>query len=381
MHADGDDAMRACLLSRLAQALYWSDDKDRMWSLSEEALAMARRLDDPAALAQALDCRHVAVWDADHLDEREQLAAEILRLGEQLNDRDIRLEAYAWLITDALERGRIDTVNAHIDAHTALAEELHQPYHLWYSRVEAAMRAHLEGRYEDMERLIAEAWAFGEKSHGSNALQCLHVQTLLLKSERGEVPPLVDPLAEFVEHSPLWAWRVALAWTYAQADRLDEARAELDRLAVNGLAALPHDCVSLSMMGMLADTVGRLDAVDYATELLPLLTPYEDRVCGVGGRVLCLGPVTRYLGVLARVTGDLDRSVAYHERALATAHDLRSPPQVVAVQIELAKALRLRDGDGDLSRAHELLAEAAREATARGMGRASRDLPADTLVS
>lgn len=372
---EGDDEMRVRLLARLAQALYWSrDDKDRMLSLSAEALAMARRVGDPGALAQALDSRHVAVWDADHLDEREQLAGEILRLGEQLGDRDIRLEAYAWLITDALERGRMDAVDDYIAAHTALAEELHQPYHLWYARVEAAMQAHLAGRYDDMERFIAEAWGFGEKSHGSNALQCLHVQTLLLLGDRGQVGPLVDGLVAFVEQSPLWAWRVALAWGFAQADRLDEARAEIERLAGDGLAALPRDCVSMSMMGFLADAIGRTDAVDHADELFDLLAPYADRACGVGGGVLCLGPVARYLGTLARVTGDLDRSCAYLEKALAAADELRSPPQRVAIQIELARTLRLRGGVDDRARASELIADAQRVAGELGMGRALQDI-------
>ena len=371
---DRDDPMRARLLARLAQALYWSDDKERVRSLSEEALAMARRLGDPAALAQALDSRHVAVWDADHLDEREALAEEILRLGQHLNDRDIRLEAYAWLITDTLERGAMDRVNEYIAAQAALAEELRQPYHLWYARVEAAMQAHVEGRYADMERLIGEAWRFGEKSHGKNAEQCLNVETLFLKADQGEIGPLLDGLVDFVRRSPLWAWQVALAWGFAQDDRLDEASAEINRLAADGLDALPHDCVTLSMMGLLADAIGRTGSVGQARRLLELLSPYEGRECGVGGGILDAGPVTRYLGVLCRVLGDHDRSVDYLERALATARTLHSPPQTVAAQIELARSLRQRAGPADVERADRLLADAEQVAGEIGMGRALRDV-------
>lgn len=371
---ESDDPMRARLLARLAQALYWSDEKDRVRSLSDEALGMARRLGDPAALAQALDSRHVAVWDADHLDEREALAEEILRLGEQLNDRDVRLEAYAWLITDALERGAMDRVNGYVAAHGALAEELQQPYHLWYARVAAAMQAHVEGRYADMERLIAEAWRFGEMSHGRNAQQCLYVETLFLRADQGDVGTLLDGLVDFVRNSPLWAWQVALAWGFAQDDRLDEANAEIERLAADGLDSLPRDCVSLSMMGLLADAIGRSGSVERAGELLGLLAPYEDRECGVGGGILDAGPAARYLGVLTRVVGCHDRSVGYLESALATAGTLHSPPQAVATQIELARTLRLRGGPGDAERADRLLAEAERVAGELGMGRALRDV-------
>ncbi|HEY2637690.1 MAG TPA: AAA family ATPase, partial [Solirubrobacteraceae bacterium] len=47
----GDSALRARVQSRLAAALYWSDDPAFRATLADEAIAMARRVGDPATLA------------------------------------------------------------------------------------------------------------------------------------------------------------------------------------------------------------------------------------------------------------------------------------------------------------------------------------------
>ena len=51
---DDDSALRARLLTRLASALYYSGATGRCTALSSEAVAMARRIGDPAALASVL---------------------------------------------------------------------------------------------------------------------------------------------------------------------------------------------------------------------------------------------------------------------------------------------------------------------------------------
>jgi predicted ATPase len=371
-----DHPLRARLLARLAQALYWAPDRHRMLPLSAEALAMARRMDDRRALAQAVDSRHVALWDADHLDEREDLATEMLALGEELDDRDIQLEAYAWLITDALERGRMDLVDRYVAAHVRLAEELHQPYHLWYSRVAEAMQAQVSGRYDDMERLLTEAWGYGEKSHGENALQTFLVQTLVLKTVRDEAAQIVDDVAAHAASSPLWGWWAAAAYSYAQAGRLADAADAVSRLTATRLDEVPKDCIWLSMMAWVGDVVARLGDRERAAEVTRILLPYADRVCGVGGGVLSLGPVARYLGVLCRTTGHLDDSITWLDQASVTAEALRSPPEIVAAHLDKARTLLLRDGPGDAAEADRLVAQARAGAHDGGMTRLLRELAA-----
>ena len=56
---EDDTALRVRLLARLGVALYWSGDAERRIAVAEEAVAMARRLDEPTTLAYAL-----ANWQA-----------------------------------------------------------------------------------------------------------------------------------------------------------------------------------------------------------------------------------------------------------------------------------------------------------------------------
>ena len=81
---NSDSAQKAMLLARLAAALYWSDQHDRSVELSQSAVDMARRLDDPRALIYALCMWHYALWGPDNLDARLKTAHEMVSLGERL---------------------------------------------------------------------------------------------------------------------------------------------------------------------------------------------------------------------------------------------------------------------------------------------------------
>ena len=363
----GEDSVRVRLLGRLSQALYWGEDRERVLELSREALASARGLGDPAAVAYALDSRHVALWGPDDLQERLEVSREMLRLGEQLGDADIQLEALAWLITDSLEADSIEVVDGYIDTHARLAGELRQPYHLWYTDVTRAMRAFMEGRYEEYQRLSETAWSHGQHSHGENARQVYLVQTLFLRRELGQLGALVEGMEAYVAEAPLTTWRIALAMVYADLGRQAEALALLEPYAADRFGAVPRDCVWFAAMGFLSTAVGTLDAARHAEPLYELLLPFEDRVCPVGGAVLCFGPITRFLGILARVAGDHDRGVAHLENALESSRALGSEPLAARAQLELARTLLARRAGGDDVRAAALLREAERTARALGM--------------
>ncbi len=365
----GDSHERVRLLGRLAQALYWSPEAERALMLSEEALTIARRLGDPAALAYALDSRHVVLWGPDHLDECRALADEMLQLGRELGDPDIQLEALAWLITDALERDPIEVVDEFIAEHARIAAELRQPYHLWYTEVTRAMRAHLDGRFDEAAELCEKAYAYGRQSHTANALQVYFVQTLFLRLDLGTVDELIEQLQDYVVASPLAAWRAGLALGLAGLERREEALEQVARFAEGGVGAVRRDCVWMASMTFVGLTVAHLDDATYADELYALLLPFADRNCVVGGAVLCLGPVSAVLGMLARTGGRPDAALAHFADALERSDALHSPPLVARTQVEAAKAHLLRGGEDDVSAAERLLGEARATASTSGTGK------------
>ena len=173
----GHEPTRVRLLGWLAQALYWSDDKERMLELSQEALDSARRIGDPTVIAHALHSRHVALWGPDHVPELRAAAEEMLVLGQSMGDRDIQLKAFTWLITDALQTDPIEVVDEYIAGYARLAEELHRPYLLGYAEAMRAARAHLEGRFDDMMRSMGAQLAHSEGADALRAQEAHRWQT------------------------------------------------------------------------------------------------------------------------------------------------------------------------------------------------------------
>ena len=104
---EADGALRARLLARLAAALYWSATAERRESLAEEAIAMARRVGDPATLAFVLSDAHLATWDPDSPERALPWASEIYALAERVGNVELAMAAHSWRISLLLERGEL----------------------------------------------------------------------------------------------------------------------------------------------------------------------------------------------------------------------------------------------------------------------------------
>jgi tetratricopeptide (TPR) repeat protein len=200
----------------------------------------------------------------------------------------------------------------------------------------------------------------------------------MLNSELGRVGDVIEGLAAYAAESPLPAWRAALANAYAAVGRRDEASRELAAIIGDGLAEIPKDSVWLATLGELAKVVAALGAVEDALSLYPLLTPYADRMCVVGGGFMCLGPISWFLGLLAATIGDIDAALEHFEHALASSRDHGSPPFAARAATDLARCLLVRGWDGDHRRAVSLLEEA--RATAGGLGMEGLVIDIDDLL-
>lgn len=127
---------------------------------------------------------------------------------------------------------------------------------------------------------------------------------------------------------------------------------------------------------ILGRTVAHFDDPTYADELYELLLPFADRVATTGGPALCLGPVSRILGMVARAGGRPDVALVHFADALERSRTLGSPPLVARTQLEAAKAhLRLGTAQ-DIAAAERLLDEAAGIASTLDMAKVRYDIDA-----
>ena len=159
-----DTPLRAELLARLSAELYFSPEPERSRALAEEAVATARRVGDPRALVAALAVHHDG-YVVGHADAATALrgSAELLQLARASGDRRTLLAARRARVFDLLVAGDLAGVDAETEAFRLLAEELRLPTYRWWTALWRAMRALLEGRHADAERLALEAQAMGAR--------------------------------------------------------------------------------------------------------------------------------------------------------------------------------------------------------------------------
>src|SRR6266511_9226 len=195
-----DSPLRARLLARLSLEFTFSDETKVMESLSRQAVAMARRLADPVALRSALDTRWMAVWGPDGLGERTALAEEIVRLARETGDREMELDGHAARAASSLEWGDVRAAQADIAAHARLAEELPVAVHRWAATTMRALRALLDGSFDDAERLADEALSL--QTGRPNVLFTHLDQVALLRWEQGRLGELRDEWQGVVDRFP-----------------------------------------------------------------------------------------------------------------------------------------------------------------------------------
>ena len=368
-----DSALRARVLGRLVMERYHADSRERGAVLSQPTVAMARRVGDPAALAYALSARHAVIWAPEHLEERLAVATEIVRLAGEIGDRELALWGHSARLVDLLELGQIQAVDRELAAYARLAEESRQPFYRWQTAVVRAMRALLNGRFEETERLAEHALATGRRLQRENAVLLFLVQMFWVRREQGRLAELESRLEDLAGRYPWTAWPIVLAWLYADLGR-EAARSAFERLAANDFADLPRYGYWLNGLALLAETCARLGDARRAALLHELLLPYGERYIVSVTAAVCRGSARRYLGLLATAMTRWEEAAQHFEAALERNARIGARPWLAHTQHDYARMLLARDKPGDREKARELLRRAADTARELAMTRLAEEV-------
>lgn len=357
--------LRARLLGRLTIELYHASAARRE-QLSDEAVALARAAGDPGALADALSARHVALWSPPHLTERRSLADEMVAVAEAADDRERALQGRNWRMLDLLESGRIDAAEHELEEHGRLPDELRLPGYQWWTSMWQAMLAVMRGRFEEAERLSAQAVDIGRRA-GDRVADLFHwIQATYLRLEREPPPGAPDVPDRIAVGAVQSALRSDLPLLYAEAGRVDEARAELDALAADGFAAVAPDMNNLASLAGLAQGALVLGDGRRAAELYGLLEPFRDRTIVIGRAAICLGPAELYLGMAATACQRWDVAAGPFYAADAWAQEWAARPWAAWSWAWRARMLRTC---GEAGEAERLESDALAVACELGLGR------------
>jgi eukaryotic-like serine/threonine-protein kinase len=363
----GDDGLRARLLARLAMELYFSGAAEHREGLVDEALAIARRLDDPATLAYALNARYAALWGPENVEERLAIADEVLELARRAGDHRLAREGHGRRIVALLELGDIAAAHAEIELHARVAEELRQPYGRWQAAVWRAAEALLAGRFEEGESGAREAFELGRRVRVTDAENCFAAQSFVAAMELGRLAELEATVEQLAARYPdTTRWSVGLAYLHAELARRDEAAVAFEPLAARGFANIERDNQWLIAMAGLAETCAFLGDARRAAELRELLLPYARRNVVIVEGWACFGSADRPLGLLATTLGLWDDAEVHFQSALDLNARLGAQPWLARTELGYAQMLLAWHRPGDAERARELLHRAL--TTARNLG-------------
>lgn len=363
----GDARLEARLLSALTRALIFTGDVERSVEVQKRAVTLARRLEDPGLLAGALCAGLSARWQPERLAERLEAGREAIRLAEQAGDWELMFGSLSWQLFDLLEAADMATLRATLERHSRLVEELRQPFFRYIAVSFRAVLALLEGRFELSEQLARQALALGQHQ-GLDALGVFSLQMFSIERERGGLTRMAPVLEQFLRSARSGAvWRPGLALLYTELGRLEQARDELEHLALDDFAAVPRDGLWVTCLAYLAEVCAVLGDARRARELYRHLLPYAGHNVVAGTTVACYGAADRYLGLLAATGGEPEAAAGHLEAAIALHRRTGARPFLARSQHDYA-ALLLAVGTADgRGAASTLLGEARATASELGM--------------
>ncbi len=368
-----DSVLRVRLLAQAAVQYTASDAPERATATSADAVAVARRLGEPVALAHALSARHSVFWRYGAPAESTAVASEIAAIGIAIGDDDLVAQGRSWRLYDLMLGGDALAFDEDLRAFAPLAEALRRPRYRWLLENARALRALWQGRFADSEAAIAAARAQVARVGDATVALSPVAQLFALRREQGrlaEQEAATRLAAERLSGSPVP--RTFLALVYVELARLDDARAAFDAVAAADFEDLRREH-RLGVLPYLSEVCAALGDASRAAHLHALLAPLADRVVPYGISV-AFGIGAHWLALLADTMDRHEEARAHAEHAVARHATMDAPPWLARSRLLLARLLH-RSGDAP-DRARGLAAAALGSARALGMDVLARDAAA-----
>jgi tetratricopeptide (TPR) repeat protein len=344
-------SLRARVMARLAAARQPAQNFDEPLQLAREAVALARESGDRKALALVLRDARATYLPMDSLEERLRLDLETLSLALETRDAYSVLHALRRLVNDRLEQGDIVAALGHVEHYARVAAELREPRHRWFEHAALASIRTMQGRFDEAERLLAEAEAATESGEVLAQLAFLFTQKLVwcLASRRDERLLAFDEmLARALSHEsePYLHWLRVIV--HVRLGDLEFARSSFARIGggyhprFSGQSLTAGVAIALREQALMATIYELLSSCD---------VPYSPHMTFDGSHA-------RALGCLAWALGRPERARDHFEVALRENAKIGAKPWLAQTAFEYCRLLLESGSAEDRTRASELHAQA-----------------------
>ncbi|NVB84335.1 MAG: AAA family ATPase [Kofleriaceae bacterium] len=284
---DDEPALRAQLLARLAA----TRPSAERTSMAMRALAIARSVDDPAALADTLLSAYHVLDGAEYLQERLAIASQAEELASGLHRRDLVLESSDAHYLALVELDDLAGAERELSRCALLARELRSGYYEWLTRTHEAALALARGDLADAERLADEGYRLGERAGATREARVRHLLLLWrLRRRQNRLSELASRALEMIAVAPeAPIWRVLLAQSRLAAKDESGARELLGTIDADGL---PRDELWLGTLVGLAEIAIVLGDLTSMSLVRDRLAPFAGRNAILGRGAALIAPVT-----------------------------------------------------------------------------------------
>jgi hypothetical protein len=314
-----DEATRARLGAALARCWVYAGEARRAGRFSDDAVASARRADDPAVLADALDAALAAHWGPDELEVRRALARELDDVAAHVLDPDTRLQAHLWGLQVGCETLDLAAMNRQIRALERLGED--SPRALFFASTRRAMLDLLRGRPDTTPQLLAVAAEASERCHIPDAfmvISCVRAYAAIQDGAVDEIVAMAARAEEFAQAEGNLTVVAESAYCFAAAGEPERARRGL--LAFDGdvLDEVPRDVDWLLVMQLCLEVALATGEDAAVARLADLLAPYAGRSVVNAGAVMFHGTTDDTLSRAFARLGRDEEAARLRARALRT---------------------------------------------------------------
>ena len=361
---DEDTALRARVLARLAGARRDDREPDRRVALGQQAVEIARRVGDPAAVSFALTGLAGAIHGIGDTASRLAVITDLLAAAVAAGDKEGECEGLMTLMLVHAERNEMTTIRELLARIAALAEELRQPSQQWFAAATTSMLAVHDGRFDEAEKLIPAALEIGGNAQTAEAAGPHAIQLFILRREQGRAGEAHEALARLAVEFPARPFfRTALATLCSGEGRAAEARRLFEAVAPNRFEAMPRDNEWLLAAHFLGETCCAFGDTTRAAQLYEELEP----IAAKGAANVpegAVGTLARAVAGLAELLGRDDEAIRLFELAIELDGANGARPWAAHAQVDLA---RIADRIGEHERAASLLVEASATTAELGM--------------
>lgn len=345
---------RVHLYSQLAMALYWSSDTQRCLAAAEEAVALARRLDEPSTLALALHARCMARWRPSIGRPDIDTVREAIAVADRAGEPDLAMSCGVRLAHVLAELGEISELDRVTDELARRAEDLNYPQARLWPKMLGSSRLVRERKLEEAAATIAAVPDAARDAWEAEAAPYYAMLLGLLRREQGSVDDLAETLEHLSRVVPKFLIEAPLPLILGGLGQFERAAEVYARLVSQRPWQMSDHLGTIASLSFIADAAARFGDRNTASEIYAVLAPHAGEFAVLSGVAGVLAPVRYSLGQLCGVLGRYDEALAQLERCADECRRAGQRSDLARTHLACARVLKARNQPGDDSAAAAL---------------------------